>query len=110
MQGPEQRKYDEPRKSTGIACPGFAFASPGSASIPCWRFRGLPAQQERNQARGSDLAQWWNPKQNIGPALYKLPLKTYIGAACRSEEHTSELQSPMYLVCRLLLEKKKKRK
>src|SRR5437762_10873012 len=36
------------------------------------------------------------------------------GGACRlparlrSEEHTSELQSPMYLVCRLLLEKKKK--
>src|SRR5437762_8482266 len=40
---------------------------------------------------------------------------TYAGAlpvvkvgriAGRSEEHTSELQSPMYLVCRLLLEKK----
>src|SRR5437879_10055066 len=30
--------------------------------------------------------------------------------AKRSEEHTSELQSPMYLVCRLLLEKKKKKK
>src|SRR5437879_10723041 len=28
----------------------------------------------------------------------------------RSEEHTSELQSPMYLVCRLLLEKKKTKK
>src|SRR5437763_6857806 len=28
----------------------------------------------------------------------------------RSEEHTSELQSPMYLVCRLLLEKKKQEK
>src|SRR3712207_8755035 len=28
-------------------------------------------------------------------------------AACRSEEHTSELQSRQYLVCRLLLEKKK---
>src|SRR5437762_11235865 len=27
----------------------------------------------------------------------------------RSEEHTSELQSPMYRVCRLLLEKKKKK-
>src|SRR4051794_41937977 len=27
--------------------------------------------------------------------------------ACRSEEHTSELQSPVHLVCRLLLEKKK---
>src|SRR5437879_8808594 len=30
------------------------------------------------------------------------------GQQVRSEEHTSELQSPMYLVCRLLLEKKKK--
>src|SRR6266404_9669884 len=29
---------------------------------------------------------------------------------CRSEEHTSELQSLAYLVCRLLLEKKKKKK
>src|SRR5437764_11893778 len=28
------------------------------------------------------------------------------GTKLRSEEHTSELQSPMYLVCRLLLEKK----
>src|SRR5438876_5773211 len=28
----------------------------------------------------------------------------------RSEEHTSELQSPVHLVCRLLLEKKKNRK
>src|SRR5437762_14073653 len=33
-----------------------------------------------------------------------------LGADARSEEHTSELQSPMYLVCRLLLEKKKKKK
>src|SRR5256885_13337136 len=30
------------------------------------------------------------------------------GARIRSEEHTSELQSPCNLVCRLLLEKKKK--
>src|SRR3712207_9012814 len=30
------------------------------------------------------------------------------GPAGRSEEHTSELQSRQYLVCRLLLEKKKK--
>src|SRR5256885_13082837 len=29
------------------------------------------------------------------------------GTRCRSEEHTSELQSPCNLVCRLLLEKKK---
>src|SRR3712207_7674067 len=31
-----------------------------------------------------------------------------VGVAARSEEHTSELQSRQYLVCRLLLEKKKK--
>src|SRR5690348_17638456 len=30
------------------------------------------------------------------------------GQRLRSEEHTSELQSPVHLVCRLLLEKKKK--
>src|SRR5258708_27403490 len=30
-----------------------------------------------------------------------------LGAGLRSEEHTSELQSPDHLVCRLLLEKKK---
>src|SRR3712207_8599839 len=30
------------------------------------------------------------------------------GGVARSEEHTSELQSRQYLVCRLLLEKKKK--
>src|SRR5258708_26836717 len=33
-----------------------------------------------------------------------------VGPLTRSEEHTSELQSPDHLVCRLLLEKKKKTK
>src|SRR5258707_8259873 len=37
---------------------------------------------------------------NVGHATVGLP--------ARSEEHTSELQSRQYLVCRLLLEKKKK--
>src|SRR2546422_4911201 len=32
------------------------------------------------------------------------------GTVTRSEEHTSELQSRLHLVCRLLLEKKKKKK
>src|SRR5437762_10205301 len=34
------------------------------------------------------------------------PVMIVTGGLPRSEEHTSELQSPMYLVCRLLLEKK----
>src|SRR3712207_6897885 len=41
-----------------------------------------------------------------GCALDRLTFS--ITAARRSEEHTSELQSRQYLVCRLLLEKKKK--
>src|SRR3989441_8124184 len=39
-------------------------------------------------------------------ALYERPVARNLG---RSEEHTSELQSLAYLVCRLLLEKKKTR-
>src|SRR5438876_7562894 len=39
-----------------------------------------------------------------GPPLLPRPL----ASTARSEEHTSELQSPVHLVCRLLLEKKKK--
>src|SRR5256885_3794944 len=37
----------------------------------------------------------------------KETLRQHYSAAPRSEEHTSELQSPCNLVCRLLLEKKK---
>src|SRR5436189_3992293 len=42
--------------------------------------------------------------------ICELALALTLSEFTRSEEHTSELQSPMYLVCRLLLEKKKKNK
>src|SRR2546429_6246018 len=41
-----------------------------------------------------------------GPGA-EVPLRPGEAAADRSEEHTSELQSRLHLVCRLLLEKKK---
>src|SRR5438876_1411579 len=47
--------------------------------------------------------------RELGPDVttIKKDLELYEGAGCRrSEEHTSELQSPVHLVCRLLLEKK----
>src|SRR3712207_7896070 len=44
---------------------------------------------------------------NWGPD-YKDPISYLELFTTRSEEHTSELQSRQYLVCRLLLEKKKK--
>src|SRR3712207_7867632 len=41
------------------------------------------------------------------PPVLRRP-RANVGTPLRSEEHTSELQSRQYLVCRLLLEKKKK--
>src|SRR3712207_7765488 len=42
------------------------------------------------------------------PPTPRRAVESYWRAHPRSEEHTSELQSRQYLVCRLLLEKKKK--
>src|SRR2546426_9271574 len=44
----------------------------------------------------------------LAPRLGLVPADEALRAEARSEEHTSELQSPCNLVCRLLLEKKKK--
>src|SRR5438552_10532701 len=44
------------------------------------------------------------PRPRVGPAH----VAARSNRRSRSEEHTSELQSPDHLVCRLLLEKKKK--
>src|SRR5690348_4186740 len=47
--------------------------------------------------------------QNNATSRYQMELTplSAISSCARSEEHTSELQSPVHLVCRLLLEKKK---
>src|SRR3712207_7026515 len=44
------------------------------------------------------------PSSRAAAAIFRMVVETPL----RSEEHTSELQSRQYLVCRLLLEKKKK--
>src|SRR3989449_5319719 len=43
------------------------------------------------------------------PSIRQAVVEVRVDGAGRSEEHTSELQSRLHLVCRLLLEKKKKR-
>src|SRR5438876_10781904 len=52
--------------------------------------------------------------RSIGPLpVSQTPARPVAGSGvqmARSEEHTSELQSPVHLVCRLLLEKKKQKK
>src|SRR5207244_13233526 len=47
------------------------------------------------------------PEDRTGERRVRLPAAALV-EVLRSEEHTSELQSPDHLVCRLLLEKKKK--
>src|SRR3712207_7646976 len=47
---------------------------------------------------------FWKPRPFV---IYGYLIFNCARPSCRSEEHTSELQSRQYLVCRLLLEKKK---
>src|SRR5438093_9171962 len=64
-----------------------------------------PAVVDRCEKAGMRLY-WWNPMYDD----YDQPdsLSRRLVVVVRSEEHTSELQSLTNLVCRLLLEKKKK--
>src|SRR3712207_7048754 len=59
----------------------------------------------RSLKRSTDFLVPLNPQSLQVPSPAALPLSSPVRP--RSEEHTSELQSRQYLVCRLLLEKKK---
>src|SRR5437762_10319269 len=60
----------------------------------------------RNRA-SSSTARFDGGQQGQAGSTQDPPTFVFVkGDDIRSEEHTSELQSPMYLVCRLLLEKK----
>src|SRR6266487_4763544 len=69
------------------ACVAWARRSPGPTSWPVESSDTSPD----TYTVGPTLTAWVKP-----------------GRAARSEEHTSELQSPVHLVCRHLLEKKNK--
>src|SRR2546422_7117532 len=57
------------------------------------------------------LSQYSSARRKFGTVVLDPPAfaksRAHLPAAARSEEHTSELQSRLHLVCRLLLEKKK---
>src|SRR2546425_3382692 len=62
-------------------------------------------------AGGGDLdnakfAAWCDAQRHVSSGVRAWRMRV-VRNLCRSEEHTSELQSLAYLVCRLLLEKKK---
>src|SRR5205085_9715898 len=65
----------------------------------------------RSQSYAPPLGSGWIVKSLVYvPARPKLSLPAWPMSSRRSEEHTSELQSQSNLVCRLLLEKKKKKR
>src|SRR3712207_8338040 len=72
-------------------------------SEPGRRPRRTAVPARRRPARRADRALVRGRKPAAGQSARRLGRRVL-----RSEEHTSELQSRQYLVCRLLLEKKKK--
>src|SRR3712207_7282343 len=73
----------------------------GWVENPYWQvFTGETYLQTKPPIYPSSLSRW---RKRLGDAGVEELL-----AQSRSEEHTSELQSRQYIVCRLLLEKKKK--
>src|SRR5262245_63758583 len=84
---------------------GFSFAADQSSPL---------SKDERWQEARKSLAEGRaaEAKATFEELLQQYPedadLQLFLGISLRSEEHTSELQSLRHLVCRLLLEKKKK--
>src|SRR5690348_18001949 len=72
------------------------------------------SQRRRSDDRAAERRLELLEEADAGPLVAHVPVEGMgLGAAVvagRSEEHTSELQSPVHLVCRLLLEKKKNRR
>src|SRR3712207_7282337 len=74
--------------------------TPGADGRQLWCL--VPATGCARAVRDPATGQAWDVDVATGA-----PTLTTRGNSARSEEHTSELQSRQYLVCRLLLEKKK---
>src|SRR5205807_6746175 len=83
---------------------------PGRSRPPSLSVKRAAGYAERSttiamsESSDSAVPAFWNQRYARG----ETPWTLHAIPATRSEEHTSELQSPCNLVCRLLLEKKKK--
>src|SRR5205085_10716750 len=77
---------------------------------PRWPRRAAPAPPAERRPRAHAHREGRRGRPRRGPRARRgrLPFEARVSAR-RSEEHTSELQSQSNLVCRLLLEKKKKK-
>src|SRR2546422_5811147 len=99
----------------GLAKPTLTWNPAGPNS---WKEHGSPNRRNESWAFWPSRVLVWShssprairsaPGVATTPYLPGIRLATTAWPASRSEEHTSELQSRLHLVCRLLLEKKKK--
>src|SRR3712207_8362941 len=86
------------------------FRSIGHARSAATSLAPVPgAPVQATSARKAPCAAGWSAhdRETGAPMTRSSAHSTCWQSAFRSEEHTSELQSRQYLVCRLLLEKKK---
>src|SRR3712207_6966774 len=87
----------------------FPYTTLFRSELPDTLQRGwLPSTKDTTDQTGRIMDLWngsWIAAWAVGFFVWGLIL--WVVVAYRSEEHTSELQSRQYLVCRLLLEKKK---
>src|SRR2546422_7814691 len=86
---------------------------PRSTLFPYTTLFRSPLDEREGVERDGDLARAQTRRLLRQPVFHADPPDVYPGerrapVEARSEEHTSELQSRLHLVCRLLLEKKKK--
>src|SRR3712207_6953963 len=72
-------------------------------------FRSAAGEEQRSHRHGDAHADRLHVRLDELHRVVDRQARVDGAARRRSEEHTSELQSRQYLVCRLLLEKKKKR-
>src|SRR3712207_7484799 len=89
---------DSPARASAIASPtdSAVCSVPSATTVPSSSSSWLPSTRTAVPSLTAESTSLPTPSTSGMPAL-------------RSEEHTSELQSRQYLVCRLLLEKKKNR-
>src|SRR5207244_8288106 len=90
------------KSSACAAVPLISAASSGATERLVPNSSAGPA--EWAATRDTIWVQAWSEPASVTPTVSRIPT---FAQATRSEEHTSELQSPDHLVCRLLLEKKK---
>src|SRR2546429_1312786 len=99
------RSHGEPRP---VSEPSSESPSENAMEIPA------PIEAASPTRNASELCRVANAAANSGASVETEPSISPAKPGCttcsknRSEEHTSELQSRLHLVCRLLLEKKKK--